>query len=337
MSAAYERVDPGLAVRVRELAESGVSAEGIAAALVEDNVRRELAKTEGSSTYAEDTEIFPDEIKVIAQALAYRLATEQDLEEITRLLNAAYAPEVAVPPKGFRVGEAVTRESVEALFHDPAYKWTVVEAPSGRDVELDGVILGVCCYSTDGVSRKNGQVEGQLGSVRYFGVLPRFHGVCVGRRLLHRMELQMSQAGCVRSMACIPSPRKDVLAWLERRGYRAAGSSPYPAEAIGHELSPGVQEADVRLQVLVKPLSGASEIADGKTAKQTVLALASERRQEGQEQDHEEEGEGRGLPHVPGKMHLPPHWRYTQAEAEEALSKESPGKSQVYQDELGLD
>ena len=343
--AAYQSRDPGLAVRVQTLVESGLTAEEVARTLVEDNVQRELAKKEGSATFAEETEVFADEIKVIAQALAYRPATEEDLGEIAALLDAAYAPEVR-GEESFRSAAggdgkygAVTLESVQSLFHDATYSWQVVEAPSGRGVEVDGVILGACCYSTDGVSRKNGQVEGSLGSLRYFGVLPRFHGVCVGRRLLHRVEALMTQAGCVRSMACLPSTRAALRAWLERRGYRLAGQSPYPFAALGHAEGPGagagVGAGGVALCVFVKPLEGAAEAADGKTAKKTVLSLspslqagagsgagggegAGESEGEGRglgEGEDSDEGERRsGLPLVPGKMHLPPQWRGYSAE-----------------------
>ena len=187
--AAFQSADPELAARVMTLIESGLSSEDVAKALVDDNVARHLAKVEGSKSFADDTEVFADEIKVIAQALAYRVATPDDIPEITRLLNAAYLPEVE--PDGveaFRVGAATSQESVEALFADASYTCQVVEAPSGRDVELDGIILGCCCYSTDGVSRRNGQVEGPLGSIRFMAVLPRFQGVCVGLRLLRKIE-----------------------------------------------------------------------------------------------------------------------------------------------------
>ena len=235
----------------------------------------------------------------------------------------------------------MTLESVSALFHDPTYSWQVVEAPSGRDVERDGVILGACCYSTDGLSRRNGEVEGNLGSMRYFGVLPRFHGVCVGRRLLHRVETLMTQAGCVRAMACVPSTRSSMHAWLERRGYRQAGASSYPFAALGHEPA-AEAHAQTQLGVFVKPLEGAKEAADGKTAKKTVLSM--------QQEEGEGEGAGAGagaeeddrrsaLPHVPGKMHLPPQWRgYSSADIQAFSGLSADGKGGgATEDDLGVD
>lgn len=54
------------------------------------------------------------------------------------------------------MGEIISRQTVVDLFDDDSYKWCIVEAPSGKFIEEDGMILGVCCYSTDGVARKNG-------------------------------------------------------------------------------------------------------------------------------------------------------------------------------------
>lgn len=308
--AAFQSADPALAARVYGLIESGLSSEDVAKALVEDNVSRHLSKTEGSRSFAEETEVFADEIRVIAQALAYRQATAEDIPEVARLLEAAYAPEVqADGAEAFRVGAAVSLDSVEALFADASYLWQVVEAPSGRDVELDGVILGCCCYSTDGVSRRNGEVEGPLGSIRYMAVLPRFQGVCVGLRLLRKIEQLMEESGCVRAMACVPSTRVSMASWLGRRGFRLAGKSPYPAGALGHELRSDTPS--VQLDALVKALEGAVAAADGKKAKSTVLGAAVPPQP----------------PVVPGKMHLPPHWRYPGAAgAKEASADEAEPK-----------
>lgn len=91
-----------------------------------------------------------------SQALAYRDATTEDEEVIVRIINAAYAPEVS-GQEAFRVGPGtVTRGEVQALLACPAHQWLLLELPRGRNIETDGTVLGVCCYTTDGVCRKNG-------------------------------------------------------------------------------------------------------------------------------------------------------------------------------------
>ena len=89
-----------------------------------------------------------------------------------------------------------------------------------------------------------GQVEGKLGSIRLFGVLPRYHGFCVGRRLLSKVEQEMKRLGCCKSMACVPSCRKSVMEWIDRRNYVDVGSIPYPA-GIGHTLRPGFSDTEL--------------------------------------------------------------------------------------------
>ena len=160
--------------------------------LVEEEQERQLEKKEGS-LYTEkeldeqEKELFPNEIKLIAQALAFRYCSREDAEEICRVLKKAYSCEIVHYNSSAAIGatseafrrdkEAVALSAITALFDvgdGTEYKWLCVEAPSGMGVLDDGSMLGVCCFSTSGVSRKNGQPEGQLGSLRLMGVLPRF-------------------------------------------------------------------------------------------------------------------------------------------------------------------
>ena len=154
-----------------------------------------------------------------------------DLHEILGLLSSAYECELR-GPEAFRAGDAVSVEQYIALFEDPDYQWLVCEAPSGRGVEKDGVILGISIFSKNGVSTRNGVNEGKLGSIRLFAVLPRFHGVCIGLRLLKKTESLMYKAGCVRCMSCCSSVRKSVASWFKRRGYLYLGAVPYPFEQL---------------------------------------------------------------------------------------------------------
>ena len=154
-----------------------------------------------------------------------------DLHEILGLLTAAYGCELQ-GPEAFRAGDAISVDQYIALFEDPDYQWLVCEAPSGRGVEKDGVILGISIFSKNGVSRRNGVAEGLLGSIRLFAVLPRFHGVCIGLRLLKKTEALMYKAGCVRCMSCCSTARKSVSSWYKRRGYSYLGAIPYPFEQL---------------------------------------------------------------------------------------------------------
>jgi hypothetical protein len=104
------------------------------------------------------SETIPEEIKVISQALAYREALPEDLTDIYNILNQAYREEVE-GEEAFRLAPVITKESVEQyLIHDKSYHWLVIETPNGYNVESDGAIIGVCCYSSDGISKRNGKL-----------------------------------------------------------------------------------------------------------------------------------------------------------------------------------
>ena len=105
-----------------------------------------------------EEEAFPREIRLIAQALAFTSdVTEADSSRVHSVLSASYVAECG-GTEAFRGGPALMRATVEALVADPCYRWVLVEAPNGHRAEEDGALLGACCYTTDGVSRKNGEV-----------------------------------------------------------------------------------------------------------------------------------------------------------------------------------
>lgn len=142
----------GLAVaKLQGLIESGLDPDQIIATLQQEDAEKHRVSEEGP-----DDETFADEIKIIAQALAFRVACEDDIPAITNLLRQAYLVETD-GSESFRTGDSFSTESVIALYSDPSYRWLIVEAPNGQGVEVDGVMLGICCYSMDGVSRRNGK------------------------------------------------------------------------------------------------------------------------------------------------------------------------------------
>jgi hypothetical protein len=159
MSSAAMKKDPKIVAKVMELVESGLGPEQIAAKLLEDKEAELLEEEEGPA----ESEHFPDEIKMIAQALCFRVGTINDIDDITKVLNAAYNLEIkntVENKEAFRSADnddAVSIHDIADLFDDSSYRWLLVEAPSGHGIEVDGILLGVVCYSVDGVSKKNGK------------------------------------------------------------------------------------------------------------------------------------------------------------------------------------
>lgn len=139
--------DPKFVNQVLSLVESGMDPMEIITSL--------QASVSNSDSNEDEEEVFPDEIKLISQALAFREPSSSDFEEIFKVLSSAYKIETT-GPESFRSGDPISKNDLYELFSSGQYKWLVVEAPSGRNIVEDGAILGVCCFSTDGVSRKNG-------------------------------------------------------------------------------------------------------------------------------------------------------------------------------------
>lgn len=231
--------------RVRSAVEErGLSADEILSELHEEATRTLLEGQEKSAARsAPEEDNVPSEIRLISQALAYRRAETSDLESLCQLLNRAYQPEIlkgsrAATDESFRCDPtAILEETIRYYLEQQEsgeYQWLIVEAPSGCGIEEDGAILGCCCYSTKGVARRNGQVVGTTGSIRYLAVEPRYHGLCIGRRLLSKVEDSVEKAGCVTLLICVPSSRTSMSEWLQRRGYQAISSLPYPFESLHH-------------------------------------------------------------------------------------------------------
>ncbi len=247
---------PDIAAQVTNLIESGLCPDEII-----NHFRSEDEKKVNQSS---ESEIFPDEIYQISQAFAYRSACLSDDISIFNLLYKSYSIEID-GDESFRSDEAVSLDTIRSLLNDDTYQWILAELPSGQYVGNDGALIGVCCFSTTGLSRRNGKVEGKLGSIRFFGILPRYRGFCVGQRILSKVEdiIFNKPPFCCRSMVCIPSTRVSLLKWVERRGYSRVGSMPYPAAALGHTL----KSSEVELIQFIKSgpsLLSADSSADDK-------------------------------------------------------------------------
>lgn len=74
----------------------------------------------------------------------------------------------------------------------------------------------------------------QLGSIRYFAVLPRYHGFLIGQRLLAKVHDAFRKQGCQLSLVNIPSTRLSLIDWIQRRGYEPVNEVPYPFASLGH-------------------------------------------------------------------------------------------------------
>ena len=149
----FQKKCPAGTNKIMTMVEGGMGTDEIAIALREMAELKELESVEGVTKI----ESFPDEIRIISQALAFRdIDMECDIDNCTDVLAAAYIEEVHGIER-FREGDAISRDQLKDLCDDKSYRWLIVEAPNGQGVEADGAILGVSCFSTDGTSRRNGE------------------------------------------------------------------------------------------------------------------------------------------------------------------------------------
>ena len=282
----------------------------------DDDTLRPGEKLDGES------EMFPEEMITISQALAYRRANLDDVSRIFEVLKSSYAAEIN-GSESFRRDEPVmSSDDILLSIREGSFSWLIVEVPEGRGTRADGSAIAVCAFTTDGISRRNGEVEGNLGSIRLFALLPQYHGLQIGVRFLDKVELEMKKLnGCVRMMCSIPSTRKSMLKWVERQQFLFAGIIPYPS-GLGHTLKVN----DVKLHVYLRAirysrLDKSMMDADAKnpTEIETVLKLNIK---SDVNDNTQIEFTNRKL------LNLPPHWR------QEAYNKNITPTTNVLEDEL---
>lgn len=108
----------------------------------------------------------------------------------------------------------------------------------------------------------------RLGSIRFFAVLPRYHGLCIGQRLLTKVHDLFRKHGCQLSLVNIPSARLSLIDWIQRRGYEPMNEISYPFVALGH--TPLVPDS-------LNQTSSASKDSDKITLVQCLFALVDEK------------------------------------------------------------
>lgn len=266
--------------KVKNAAEfRGLEPEQILKELNDEAELRLIAEKEGIGAVKSIEEPIPHEVQLIAQALAYRSATLDDLFQLHALLAKAYEPEINVT--GFRNDvEAVCLESVQFYLEESSqYQWLLQETPDGRFFERDGAILGACCFSTDGVYRNNvGEVVGRVGSIRFLAVPPKYHGLCLGRRLLSKVEDIMRKQGCSHVLASIPSTRDSMIKWIQRRGYEAVSECAYPFSSLGHLARDGFESLTLCKFVLILDKEEKARVDKERVTHQAAVAAEEEQK-----------------------------------------------------------
>ena len=137
-----------------------------------------------------------------------RLATRHDVEEVTDLVNLAYAVEAF-----FVKGKRIERDEVARKVM--AGHFFVAESTS-RETDQDR-IPGCISYE-------------QFLDHAYFGLLavsPSARGQRLGRRLIEFVEQRAREAGLLRMTLRTVDLRTELPPWYQRQGYRMVGEEPF--------------------------------------------------------------------------------------------------------------
>ena len=168
--------------------------------------------------------------------MRFRQATPDDVDAIVRIVNAAYRGTEGV--KGWTTEEHL----VEGMRIVAPELLAMMSAPGSRfELAIEGeAIVGSVHLRREGSSCHLGMLS----------VDPARQAAGLGRALLARGETIAREWGCERMRISVLDVRKELLAYYERRGYRATGHAhAFPSSERSH-----LKVAGIRLLEMEKPL-----------------------------------------------------------------------------------
>jgi ribosomal protein S18 acetylase RimI-like enzyme len=175
--------------------------------------------------------------------LTFRFAGPADVPAIVGLIESAYRGESS------RAGWTTEADLLDGQRTDARAIAQIVRAEDSRLMlaEADGVLAGCCLL------QRRPQAQAYFGM---FSVPPGCQGQGWGGQILAEAERLARDDWAARTMEMtVLAPRRDLIAWYERRGYRRTGETrpfPYHDERAGQPKRP-----DLYFVVLAKSLDPA--------------------------------------------------------------------------------
>lgn len=171
--------------------------------------------------------------------LAFRAATDADIEAIVALVTSAYRGESS------RAGWTTEADLLDGARIDPE----VLRADIARDgsrvvlAERDGALLA-CAHVA---------VDGDAGYFGMFSVVPGLQGGGIGKQVLAECERIVRDDWRLPAMRMtVIDVRDELIAFYQRRGYRRTGiTKPFP---YGDARFGEPKRGDLRFEVLEKTL-----------------------------------------------------------------------------------
>ena len=152
----------------------------------------------------------------------FRPATSDDVDAVVALVTSAYRGEAST------AGWTTEDHLLKGQRTDPVMVTASIVDPAGEVVlaEVDGALVG-CIH-----------VQHHAGAAHFgmFAVDPTLQASGTGSALLAQAEARAQAWGCSSMDLEVIAQRSELIAWYERRGYRATGETkpfPYGDERFG--------------------------------------------------------------------------------------------------------
>lgn len=171
--------------------------------------------------------------------LAFRAATEADIDAIVALVTSAYRGESS------RAGWTTEADLLDGARIDPEVLRADIARSGSRVVlaERDGALLA-CAHVA---------VDGDAGYFGMFSVVPGLQGGGIGKQVLAECERIVRDDWRLPAMRMtVIDVRDELIAFYQRRGYRRTGiTKPFP---YGDARFGEPKRGDLRFEVLEKTL-----------------------------------------------------------------------------------
>lgn len=235
-----------------------------------------------------------NEVQLISQGLAFCDARPGDAGKVASIINVGYASHENKLNETYRsralkdgcgdrhddsrgMCDIVDADTVRTMISSTDIKATLTQAPIGTSLTPSGSTLGCVIHRTSLSTNEVGE-SCVVCSVMYAAVKPQYYGLYVGTRMIKKVESSVLNScdGVDRKLPryvcfCVPSVRKSLIRWLERRGYEIFSRAEYPRSQVPFEVTDGVELVVMRKSIEVeKPQSST-------TAEQTERRIHEEK------------------------------------------------------------
>ena len=140
------------------------------------------------------------------------------------------------------------------------WKVLIAEVPLGHSIVPDGTLLSCCVYSFGSSAASGGTTSHKPGAIRLLAVSVDFLGLCIGQRMLSKVEKDMAEKSCDFNCVCVASTRKSMWKWAERRGYKRVSAVDFPVDKVPFRVK-DERKNDLKLFVYEKWLRESKVVA----------------------------------------------------------------------------